>query len=204
MSIALIDYGIGNLRSVRKAFEAVGAKICQTDQKDEILSADKIVLPGVGAFEDGMIGLEKRGLIPVLKQAHKKGTPILGICLGMQLLFEYGYEMGTHKGLGFIPGHVKQFPKNELKIPHTGWNQLKLKKNSTLLTDIPDQAYVYFNHGFFCLPDEPQDTITTTDYGLTFCSAVQRKHLFGVQFHPEKSQGIGLTILRNFWRYANE
>jgi glutamine amidotransferase len=198
MSIALIDYGIGNLRSVRKALETVGADITQTDQKEEILSAEKIVLPGVGAFRDGMIGLHKRGLIPVLHEIHKRGSPILGICLGMQLLFEYGHEMGTHEGLGFIPGHVIQFQKTQLKIPHTGWNQLNILENSTLFLGIPDQSFVYFNHSFYCQPDERQDTIAATDYGLSFAAAVQRGSLFGVQFHPEKSQKIGLSILKNF------
>jgi imidazole glycerol-phosphate synthase subunit HisH len=198
MSIALIDYGIGNLRSVRKAFEAVGANINQTDQKDEIFSADKIVLPGVGAFSDGMNGLQQRGLIPVLQEIHKRGTPILGICLGMQLFFEYGQEMGNYKGLGFVPGRVMKFPENELKIPHTGWNQLNIEKNSPLFSDVPDQAYVYFNHSFYCQPGDQHDTIATTEYGLSFSSAVQRGPLFGVQFHPEKSQKIGLSILRNF------
>jgi glutamine amidotransferase len=198
MSIALIDYGIGNLRSVRKALEAVGANIIQTDQKGEILSAEKIVLPGVGAFKDGMIGLQKRGLIPVLQEIHELKIPILGICLGMQLLFEYGHEMGVYKGLGFIPGHVRQFPENELKVPHTGWNQLNIKMNSALFSGIPDQSYVYFNHSFYCQPKDQQDTIGTTDYGLSFTAAIQRRTLFGVQFHPEKSQKIGLSILRNF------
>jgi len=198
MSIALIDYGIGNLRSVRKALETVGADVIQTDQKDEILSAEKIVLPGVGAFRDGMIGLQKRALIQVLREIHKRRTPILGICLGMQLFFDYGHEMGTFKGLGFVPGLVMQFPENGLKTPHTGWNQLNIEKNSPLFSGIPDQAYVYFNHGFYCQPSDQQDTIATTNYGLPFTSAVQREHLYGVQFHPEKSQKIGLSILRNF------
>jgi len=198
MKIALIDYGIGNLRSVKKAFEAVGANIIQTSDPDEILNADKVVLPGVGAFQDGLSGLQKRNLIPTLNEIKRRKTPFLGICLGMQLLFERSSEMGNTRGLGFISGEVRKFSDKALKIPQTGWNQIKTINSSPLLGGIKDQSYVYFNHSYYCDPLDKQDTIAQTEYGKSYASAVQKGSIYGVQFHPEKSQKIGLTILKNF------
>ena len=198
MKIALIDYGIGNLRSVKKAFEAVGANIVQTSSPDEILNAEKVVLPGVGAFQDGLSGLQKRNLIPTLNEIKRRKTPFLGICLGMQLLFERSSEMGNTRGLGFIAGEVLKFPNEALKIPQTGWNQIKTINSSPLMDGIKDQSFVYFNHSYYCSPLESEDIIAQTEYGTPYASAVQKGSIYGVQFHPEKSQKIGLTILKNF------
>ncbi len=198
MRLAMIDYGIGNLRSVKKALEAAGAEVLQTEDPDLILAADKVVLPGVGAFRDGMAGLESRGLVPVLQEVVQRGTPLLGICVGMQLFFERGLEMGTWDGLGFIPGEVRPFPETDLKVPQTGWNQLLVQRESPLLQGIRDGDYVYFNHGYYCAPSDIAAAITLTNYGFPYASAVQSGNIYGVQFHPEKSQSVGLAILRNF------
>lgn len=198
MKIALIDYGIGNLRSVKKAFEAVGANIVQTSEPIEILNADKVVLPGVGAFQDGLSGLQKRNLLPTINEIKQRKTPFLGICLGMQLLFETSSEMGNNRGLGFIAGEVRKFSNIELKIPQTGWNQIKTINDSPLMDGIKDQSYVYFNHSYYCDPLETKDVIAQTEYGKAYASAVQKGSIYGVQFHPEKSQNIGLIILKNF------
>jgi len=198
MNIALIDYGIGNLRSVKKAFEAVGTNIVQTSESNLILNADKVVLPGVGAFKDGVKGLQNRNLIPTLRELKRRKTPLLGICLGMQLLFDASSEMGNNKGLGFIEGEVRKFSNSALKIPQTGWNQIEIINKSPLLKDVKDQSYVYFNHSYYCDPSKSVDMIAQTDYGLAYASAVQKGSIYGVQFHPEKSQDIGLIILKNF------
>ena len=198
MNIALIDYGIGNLRSVKKAFEAVGTNIVQTSESNLILNADKVVLPGVGAFKDGVKGLQNRNLIPTLLELKRRKTPLLGICLGMQLLFDASSEMGNNKGLGFIEGEVRKFSNSALKIPQTGWNQIEIINKSPLLKDVKDQSYVYFNHSYYCDPSKSVDMIAQTDYGLAYASAVQKGSIYGVQFHPEKSQDIGLIILKNF------
>jgi len=198
MRVALIDYGIGNLRSVRKAIEGVGAEVIQTDQSEIILNCSKVILPGVGAFKDGMDGLQHRGLISTLKALIENETPLLGICLGMQILFENSTEMGSTQGLGFIDGNVLLFPSEELKIPHTGWNQLVRAGDSPLLNSIENGAYVYFNHSYYCAPKNNMDVIAHTEYDITYASAIQKDSLYGVQFHPEKSQGIGLRIIKNF------
>lgn len=196
--IALVDYGIGNLRSVEKALQAVGAKTCLTDRAEAILAADKVVLPGVGAFGDGMVGLQMRGLIEPLKEVARQGKPFLGICLGMQLLFEFSEEMGHHQGLGLLPGRVRRFPDVGLKIPQTGWNQLRFSFTSRLLSCIDSDSYAYFNHSYYCDAAVPGHILATTDYGLEYACIVGEGNLFGVQFHPEKSQAVGLRILRNF------
>ncbi len=196
--IALIDYGIGNLRSVQKAFEAVGAQIDLTSDPDRILTAEKVILPGVGAFRDGMRGLQERGLVETVREVVRRGTPLLGICVGMQLLFEVGEEMGIHPGLGLLPGRVKRFESNTLKIPQTGWNQLLLQTGNPLVTGLKDGDYAYFNHSYYCLATTPSDVLAQTDYGGRYASMVGRGRLYGVQFHPEKSQAVGLRILRNF------
>lgn len=196
--IALIDYGIGNLRSVEKALQAVGADIRLTEDAHTILNADKVVLPGVGAFGDGMAGLRQRGLVDVVRQVVQRGTPLLGICVGMQLLFEVGEEMGEHAGLGLLPGRVVRFAENELKVPQTGWNQLELAQPSPLLEGLEPGSYAYFNHSYYCAAGLVSDVLAVTDYGLRYASVVGRGRLYGVQFHPEKSQAVGLQILRNF------
>lgn len=194
MRLVLIDYGIGNLRSVNKALKAVGADVIQTGDSAAILAADKVVLPGVGAFRDGMEGLAARGLFPVLEALHQSGTPLLEICVGIQLLFTTGYENGAWEGLDFISGVVKPFPLGERKVPQTGWNQLEQLSASPLFQGVPIGSYVCFNHGFCCVPKFPQTTIAHTYYGFSYASAIQQDSLYGA----EKSQAMGLAILRNF------
>jgi glutamine amidotransferase len=216
--IALVDYGAGNVRSVHKALETVGAEVQLTHSPDAVLAAEKIVLPGVGAFGDCMAGLRRAGLVEVLVQAVKRGRPLLGICVGMQVLFEEGEEMGRHAGLGLLPGRVIRFafppPSVEggcpLKIPHTGWNQIEPVQTSPLLDDL-SRPWAYFNHAYTCRA-HPEHVLAVTDYGGPFPSVVGRGHVYGIQFHPEKSQEVGLHILRNFvergaedggWRMEN-
>jgi glutamine amidotransferase len=200
--IALIDYGIGNLRSVQKALEHVGAEVRLTEDPAVILAADKVVLPGVGAFGDGMKGLHARELVGVVREVATRGTPLLGICVGMQVLFEVGEEMGEHEGLGILPGRVKQFQisnlkSQNLKVPQTGWNQIEPQKESPLFAGLPRGAYAYFNHGYYCAA-RPEDTLAITDYGGAYPSVVGRGRVCGIQFHPEKSQRVGLLLLKNF------
>jgi glutamine amidotransferase len=196
--IALVDYGIGNLRSVEKALAAVGAQVLLTSDPQVIASARQVVLPGVGAFGDGMAGLRRRGLEAVIREIALRGTPLLGICLGMQLLFESSDEMGKHAGLGLLPGRVTRFPETGWKVPQTGWNQLKLLQETPLLAGLSSGDYAYFNHSYYCEPAETQDVLASTDYVLAYASVIGRENLYGVQFHPEKSQDLGLMILRNF------
>jgi len=196
--IAIINYGLGNLHSVQKATAYVGGESVVTDNPDLILKAEKVILPGVGAFADGMKGLEAGGLTEVIQEIITLRRPLLGICLGMQLLFEVSEENGRHQGLGFLPGKVVPFQHPGMKVPQIGWNQLEILKESNLLRGVQDGDYVYFNHGYYCAPTDPVDVVTMTDYGVRFASSVQRNKLFGVQFHPEKSQKIGLQIIRNF------
>lgn len=197
--IILIDAGTGNLRSVQKAFERVGANVQRTDEPKKILSGKRVILPGVGAFGDFMLGLRASGLEDAVKEVVEKNIPLLGICVGMQALFEIGEEMGEHKGLGILSGKVIEFPKMpELKIPHTGWNQLEVKKDASLFNQVNDEAYVYFNHSYYCQPQNSSDVIAQTNYGIKYACAVQHENIFGVQFHPEKSQSVGLQILKNF------
>lgn len=201
-TLAIIDYGIGNLRSVQKAFEHVGAVAPLTEDPAEILAADKVVLPGVGAFGDGMKGIHARGLADVVREVVARGTPLLGICVGMQVLFEVGEELGEHAGLGLLPGRVRPFDIDParhaaLKVPHTGWNQIEPSAASPLFADLPAGSYAYFNHGFYC-DAAPSDTLATTDYGGAYPTIVGRGRLYGIQFHPEKSQAVGMQLLRNF------
>lgn len=196
--IVIIDYGAGNLHSVKKAVEFVGGQANVTNDPQKIMGADKVILPGVGAFKDGLDGLKERNLIVVIKDYAATGKPLLGICLGMQLLFEESEEQGVHPGLGLLPGQVVTFTGTSLKIPQIGWNTLSIKKESPLFSGLHTGDYVYFNHTYYCCPQENEDTLTSTEYGISFCSAVNRDNIYGVQFHPEKSQKIGLKILQNF------
>ncbi len=201
--VILIDAGTGNLRSVQKALENIGAKVTRTDDPQKVLSGKRVVLPGVGAFGDFMSGLRLRGLEDAVKGIAMRGVPLLGICVGMQALFEVGEEMGEHAGLGLLAGKVVRFAESlSVKIPHTGWNQVEVKKDVSLFNQVNDGAYVYFNHSYYCQPWNSSDVIGTTDYGLTYACAVQRENIFGVQFHPEKSQALGLQILNNFLEAA--
>ena len=197
--VVLIDAGTGNLRSVQKALEAVGANVLRTDDPKKVVSGGRVVLPGVGAFGDFMSGLRARGLEEAVNDTVQRGIPLLGICVGMQALFEVGEEMGEHKGLGLLQGKVVKFADSlSVKIPHTGWNQLEAKNDARLFDQVDAGAYVYFNHSYYCQPQNSSDILATTDYGINYACAVQRENIFGVQFHPEKSQAIGLKILKNF------
>ncbi len=198
--LAVIDYGAGNLRSVIHALNYLGAgnlRVAQTSR--DLRGATKIILPGVGAFGAGMKQLRERDLANPIRSAVFAGTPYLGICLGMQFLFDSSDEMGDHAGLGILPGRVTRFTDQAgLKVPHIGWNQLQLSKPSALTSGIPNADYAFFVHSYYCIPDNPADALITTDYGISFTSGVQRDHIYGVQFHPEKSQRTGLQILKNF------
>jgi len=197
--IILIDAGTGNLRSVQKALETVGAKVERTDNPQKVLSAKKVVLPGVGAFGDFMSGLRARNLESAVKDLAQRNIPLLGICVGMQALFEIGEEMGEHEGLSLLKGTVVKFADSlSVKVPHTGWNQVRVKKDALLFSQIKDEAYVYFNHSYYCQAKESSDVIAEVDYGIRYACAVRRENVFGVQFHPEKSQQVGLRILKNF------
>lgn len=197
--IAIIDYGMGNIHSVNKALQLYGAKTIVTNKASEISKADKIVLPGVGAFDDAMQELKMQGLISVIKKELNSGKPFLGICLGMQILFEESQEAKKAKGLGMLKGTVKRFKETGiLKVPHMGWNQLKISNTCPLLEDIASGAYVYFCHSYYPEPAEKKVVAATTDYGRDFSSVVWKDNVYGVQFHPEKSQKIGLKIVENF------
>lgn len=196
--IVVVNYGLGNLHSVRKAIAFVGGDVVVSDNPQTILNAEKVVLPGVGAFADGMAGLESRGLVPVVQEAAAQGKPLLGICLGMQLLFEESEEQGQHEGLGLLPGKVVFFRQPGIKVPQIGWNQVEINKPSSLMDGIKTGDYYYFNHSYYCVPDDQADVLTRTEYGIRFASSVARQNIFGVQFHPEKSQKTGLQILKNF------
>ena len=197
--IVLIDVGTGNLRSVQKALEFVGATVERTDDPRKVVAAKKVVLPGVGAFGDFMSGLKARGLDDAVKEIAQRNIPLLGICVGMQALFEIGEELGDHEGLGLLKGTVVKFAESlSVKIPHTGWNQVQVKKDALLFDQVNDGAYVYFNHSYYCQAQESSDVIAEVDYGILYACAVRRENIFGVQFHPEKSQAVGLQILRNF------
>jgi glutamine amidotransferase len=194
--IAIIDYGVGNLRSVQKALEYVGQQAVVTSDVGVISRADKIVLPGVGAFGDGMANIKKRGFDRVIKESCEQGKPFLGICLGMQMIFDKSYEYGEHSGLGLIEGKVVLLPDN-VKKPHIGWNNLNIKKRAPLFTGVGDSPYVYFVHSYY-LETEADVVSATTDYGKEIQVAVQKDNIFALQFHPEKSGDVGLQILKNF------
>ena len=197
--VILIDAGTGNLRSVQKALESVEADVERTDDPKKVLSGKKIVLPGVGAFGDFISGLRARGLEDPIKEIAARDVPLLGICVGMQAFFEVGEEMGEYKGLGLLEGKVVRFSESlSVKIPHTGWNQVKAEKEALLFRQVEDGAYVYFNHSYYCQPSNSSDVIAKADYGIYYACAVRRENVFGVQVHPEKSQEVGLQILKNF------
>lgn len=196
--IAVIDYGMGNLRSVQKAFEYLGYKAVITQQPSEIQKADKVVLPGVGAFKDAMQTIKQKGIDKVLYDVVEQKKPLLGICLGMQMFFEKSYEYGEHKGLGILQGEIVKLPEN-VKIPHMGWNSLNIKKKSPLFEGLSEEPYVYFVHSYH-LNTEADIVSATTYYGKEIQVAAQKENVFALQFHPEKSGDVGLNILQNFGR----
>jgi glutamine amidotransferase len=199
--LAIVDYGMGNLRSVQKAFERLGWPAVVTRDAREIERAPGVVLPGVGAFGACMRNLEAYGLAEPVRRVLDDARPFLGICLGMQLLFEASEEFGPVSGLGILRGRVRRFPPDpERKVPHMGWNQLEIRRPHPVLEGLADGAYVYFVHSYFVEADDARDVATTTAYGVDFVSAVARDHLVASQFHPEKSQRVGLRLLDNFVR----
>jgi len=201
--IAVIDYGAGNLRSVYNTLTHLGADVVTVNTPDQLDGADKIVLPGVGAFGAGINALRNAGFEEPIKQAVANGTPLIGICLGMQYLFEKSDEMGSHRGLGLLPGRVTRFPEAEfaargLKVPHMGWNQLHIQQQHPLVKGLDSGGYAYFVHSYYVEADNPADVLATTDYGFDFVSMVIRGNVFGIQPHPEKSHTVGLRVLKNF------
>ena len=228
--ITMIDYGASNLRSAQKAFEHIGADVHVTDDPDVVRRADKLVLPGVGAFGSGMAGLRQHNLPEAIREAVQRGVPFLGICVGMQLMFTEGHEMGIHQGLDLLAGKVVRFPDklqkvsqtgrtdnadsalsssdalpssrqsriDNLKVPHMGWNQLEPAWESPLLAEVQQGEYAYFVHSYYCDPVDATAVMAWTEYGFPFASVVARDNVYGLQFHPEKSQLVGLKILQNY------
>jgi len=208
--ICIIDYGMGNLRSVQKALERVGAQAIVSESPTDIEHSESLVLPGVGAFGDAMRNLHATGLIQPLLDSIEGGKPLLGICLGMQLLFQESEELGIHTGLGVLSGRVRSFPfadparngrdlcKPRLKVPHIGWNQIHIQRFHPLLGNVADGSFAYFVHSYYVEPTDRSLVLADTDYGVDFASVVGRDNVMGIQFHPEKSQRVGLQILTNF------
>ncbi len=202
--IAVVDYGMGNLRSVSKALEHVGAEVVVTSKPEDVASAEGVVLPGVGAFRDAVRNLKELDLWKAVLKSIDSGRPFLGICLGLQLLFERSYEFGETEGLGVVKGEVVRFELPDgYKIPHMGWNQIYKKKESKLLDGIDDGDFFYFVHSYYVKPEEENAVLTTTDYGIDFVSSIELDNVFATQFHPEKSQKVGLKLLENFVRIVN-
>jgi len=203
--IKIIDYGMGNLKSVDKAFKKLGYQVEVVTDSRNLEDATGVVLPGVGAFKDAMNNLKEAGFIKPLTKLIKEGRPFLGICLGLQLLFSSSQEFGTTEGLDIISGQVKKFPADlGYKIPHIGWNNIKQKKDIELYTNIEDESYQYFVHSYYVVPDDKEVIATTTDYGIEFVSSIAKDNIYAVQFHPEKSSEVGLQILDNFAKSAEK
>jgi len=196
--IAIVDYGMGNLRSVEKGFLKVGVKAMVTSSPGDVMEADGVVLPGVGAFRDCMRGLRNLSLIDAIVGSIKEGKPYLGICLGLQVLFSESEEFGRCRGLDIFSGKVVRFKGDNLKVPHMGWNQIRIRKDNPLLRGIKDNSFFYFVHSYYVMPQDNSIISTTTDYGTEFTSMIWRDNIYAVQFHPEKSQKTGLQMLRNF------
>jgi imidazole glycerol-phosphate synthase subunit HisH len=201
MAVSIVDYGMANLRSVQKAFARVGIEAVIISRAEEIDGAERLVLPGVGAFRDAIATLRERNLAEAIVRHISRGKLFLGICLGLQMLCDVGFEDGEHRGLGLIPGKCVRFDVDStmgLKVPHMGWNQLMVRKESKLLADLPSGCSVYFVHGYHIVPSDASVIATETDYGRPFVSSIQRDNVMATQFHPEKSQRVGLKILANF------
>jgi len=195
--IAIIDYGLGNLKSVKCALDRLGEEAGITSRAADMLAADGVILPGVGAFERAMRNLRELDLLAAVRHVADSGTPLLGICLGLQLLFSESTEHGRHRGLDILPGTVTRFD-TDLKVPHMGWNEVRQERGSRLFDGIEDGSFFYFAHSYFVRPEDPNVVIGRTDYGGWYASAVQKGRVFGVQFHPEKSGPTGLKMLANF------
>jgi imidazole glycerol-phosphate synthase subunit HisH len=197
MSVVIIDYGVGNLRSVEKAFAATGCEAIISSDECELRAAERLVLPGVGAFAACMKALKERGFDGLVKERANEGTPLLGVCVGMQLLFDESEEFGSTPGLGLLRGSVRRF-ESDLVVPHVGWNRIHQKQRHALFDKIEDGAFCYFVHSFYCQPVDENVVAGETEYGRRYASVVAQGHVCGVQFHPEKSQDVGLRMLRNF------
>jgi len=198
-TIVVVDYGMGNLLNVEKALQKIGCKVKVTDNPSEVEKAIALVLPGVGSFKDCMNNLIEKKLVDPIREFIQSGRPFLGICLGMQVLFTESKEFGQNKGLDILKGKVVPFPKTPgLKIPHMGWNTIKIRKKVPVLKDIPDKSYFYFVHSYYVAPENKDIIATTTEYGIEFASSVWKDNIFACQFHPEKSQKLGLVLLKNF------
>lgn len=201
--IAIIDYDAGNVKSVEKALQALNQEVIITKDKELLLKADKVILPGVGAFGDAMEKLHSYGLVEVIHQLVEMKKPFLGICLGLQLLFEESEESPGVKGLGILKGKIVRFPQSELKVPQIGWNSLEFPKKSVLFEGMQGGEYVYFVHSYY-LQAKEDIVVATTEYGVTVHAAVEKDNVFACQFHPEKSSGVGLNILKNFVEYKED
>ena len=195
--VAIIDYGVGNLRSVEKAFAATGCEAIVSGDEGVLREAERLVLPGVGAFASCMRSLREHGFESLVRERAATGTPLLGICVGMQMLFEVSDEFGTTDGLGLLRGRVRRF-ETELVVPQVGWNRIHQKQEHRLFQGVADGSFCYFVHSFYCEPDDTDVSIGETDYGVRYASVVAQDNICGVQFHPEKSQDIGLRMLKNF------
>jgi imidazole glycerol-phosphate synthase subunit HisH len=197
VKVAIIDYGVGNLRSVEKAFAATGCEAIVSSDETELRSAERLVLPGVGAFGACIKALSERGFDRLVCERAREGTPVLGVCVGMQLLFEESDEFGSSRGLGLIRGRVRRF-EGDLIVPHVGWNRIYHKQGHALFEGVADGAFCYFVHSFYCSPADESVVVGQTEYGRRYASVVAEGNICGVQFHPEKSQDVGLRMLKNF------
>ena len=197
--IAIIDYDAGNIKSVEKALQYLGEEAVITRDREEILGSDKVILPGVGAFGDAMEKLHQYGLVDTIQEVVDRRIPFLGICLGLQLMFESSDEAPGVKGLGLLPGKILRIPKKgDMKIPHMGWNDIKINEGAKLFAGLEDHPYVYFVHSYYLQADDPSIVAATTEYGVTVHASVEKDNIFACQFHPEKSSTVGLQILKNF------
>ncbi|MCX7794073.1 MAG: imidazole glycerol phosphate synthase subunit HisH [Thermodesulfovibrionales bacterium] len=204
--IVIVDYGMGNLKSVEKAFLKTGTPVKVTQNPSDIQGAEAVVLPGVGAFPDCMRNLNEKGLLEAIVQAIQKGKPYLGICLGLQILFDESEEFGLNRGLGIIRGRVRRFSLKDrnLKIPHMGWNSVRIIKRAPIFMDIPEGSYFYFVHSYYVVPEDRSVVSTETEYGQWFVSSIWKDNIIATQFHPEKSQALGLKLLRNFVEFVKK
>lgn len=198
----IVDYGMGNLHSVKNAVEAAGGRATIAGDPDAVRKAERIILPGVGAFGDAVKNLRRKGLDAAIREAAGAGTPLLGLCLGLQLLFTRSEEFGDHEGLNLIPGNVRRFRDADLRVPHVGWNQIEGEKADPLLEGIPEGSFFYFVHSYYVEPSLPEHVLRWTSYGGRFCSIAGRENVRGTQFHPEKSQDAGQALFRNFLRIS--